>query len=131
MKTNTARLLAVFSAGLWISLSEFVRNEFLFKHLWIQHYQNLGMGFPSDPINGAVWGLWSFVFAYLIFKLGTAFSRRETIAISWIAGFVLMWLVTGNLNVLPLSLLWFAIPLSVLEVFIADLIIRNFRARFE
>jgi len=37
----------------------------------------------------------------------------------------MMWLVTYNLQVLPLGLLVFAIPLSVIEVGVAALIIRK------
>jgi hypothetical protein len=38
--------------------------------------------------------------------------------------FVLMWLVIGNMDVLPLGLLWVALPLSILEVTVAAIIIR-------
>jgi hypothetical protein len=34
-----------------------------------------------------------------------------------------MWLVVGNMGVLPFGILYFAIPLSLLEVFLATLII--------
>jgi hypothetical protein len=34
-----------------------------------------------------------------------------------------MWLVIGNLNILPFKILPFAIPLSLLEAFVASLII--------
>jgi hypothetical protein len=37
-------------------------------------------------------------------------------------GFVLMWIVTGNLNVLPFGLLPVAVPWSVVEVILAALI---------
>jgi hypothetical protein len=39
--------------------------------------------------------------------------------------FVLMWIVTGNLGVLPFKLLLYAIPLSILETFLAALIIKK------
>ena len=40
--------------------------------------------------------------------------------------FVLMWLVIGNLEVLPFKILLFAIPLSILECYIAAWIIFNY-----
>jgi hypothetical protein len=40
-------------------------------------------------------------------------------------GFVLMWLVTGNMAVLPFGILVYAIPLSIIEVAVAALIIRH------
>lgn len=110
-------------ATVWISISEFVRNEFLLKHYWTDHYSNLELVFPSEPVNGAVWGIWSLVFAIVIFIISLKFSFWQTVGITWIAGFVLMWLVAGNMAVLPFGILYFAIPLSLLEVVIATLII--------
>ena len=112
-------ILPVLLSTIWISLSEFIRNEFLFKDIWIDHYASLGLEFPSEPINGAVWGLWSLLFAIFIFILRKRFRFWETIGIAWLGGFVLMWIVTGNMAVLPFRILYFAIPLSLLEVFVA------------
>ncbi|WP_134202833.1 hypothetical protein [uncultured Algoriphagus sp.] len=115
--------LPILLAGIWISISEFIRNEFLLKSYWTEHYQSLGLEFPSEPINGAVWGIWSFVFAASIFVISRRFSLWETTFLSWVVGFVLMWLVVGNMAVLPVEILYAAIPLSILECFVASLII--------
>jgi len=123
MKIVKTAIIPVLLATLWISLSEFVRNELLFKSYWIKHYQSLGLVFPSDPINGAIWGLWSLLFAIFIFNLSKKFTLTQTSILSWFAGFVLMWVVIGNLGVLPYGLLLIAVPLSLLEAFIASLII--------
>lgn len=114
---------AVAAAGVWITLSEFVRNELLFKSFWVEHYTSLGMTFPSEPLNGVVWMLWSFVFAGIIYALSRSFSLPRTFGLAWVSGFVLMWLVIGNMNVLPFGLLWYAVPLSVLEAFLATWIV--------
>lgn len=118
-------VLPIFLSGIWISVSEFLRNELLFKSYWTNHYSEMGIVFPSEPINGAVWGIWSLCFAALIFIIQKRFSFLQSFAISWFAGFVLMWLVTGNMGVLPFKILYFAIPLSLLEVYIALAIIRK------
>lgn len=118
-------ILPIFLATIWISISEFVRNEFLLKSYWEDHYSNLGIVFPSEPINGAVWGLWSLFFAIAIFVLASKFSLFQTTIISWFVGFVLMWLVIGNMNVLPYGILPFAVPLSFLEAFVASFIIKK------
>ncbi len=116
-------ILSVLLATIWISISEFFRNEILLKSYWTTHYQNLGLVFPAEPVNGAVWGLWSLFLAIFIFLLSRRFSFRETIFLAWFSGFVLMWIVIGNLNVLPSGLLLYAVPLSLLEVFLAAFII--------
>lgn len=118
-------VLPILLATIWISISEFVRNELLLKSFWVEHYQKLGLVFPSEPINGAVWGLWSLLFAISIFIVSKKFSLIETTLLSWFVGFVLMWVVIGNLNVLPYGILLYAIPLSLLEAFVAALIIKK------
>lgn len=118
-------ILPVLLATVWISLSEFVRNEIIVKSYWTKHYESLGLVFPSEPINGAVWGLWSFLFAIAIFIISKKFNLLQTTFLSWFVGFVLMWLVIGNMGVLPDGLLSLAIPLSLLEALLASLIIKK------
>ena len=118
-------ILPIFLVTIWISLSEFVRNELLFKSYWIDHYQKLGLVFPSEPINGAMWGLWSLLFAIAIYIISKKFSLIQTPLLAWLVGFVLMWVVIGNLGVLPYGLLLFAIPLSLLESFVAAYIMKR------
>ena len=116
-------ILSILIATLWISISEFVRNEFIFKSYWITHYARLGLIFPSDPMNGAVWGLWSLCFALAIFIIAKKFTLLQTTLLSWFVGFILMWISLWNLSVLPKGILLFAIPLSLLEAFLASLIV--------
>ena len=126
LKMFKKTIFPVLLTTIWISISEFVRNEFLAKSYWIKHYQKVGLVFPSEPINGAVWGLWSLLFAISIFIISKKFSLIETTLFSWLVGFVLMWIVIGNLNVLPYGILIYAIPLSLLEAFVATFIIKKF-----
>jgi hypothetical protein len=118
-------ILPVLLATIWISISEFVRNEFLVKSYWTEHYKKLGLVFPSEPINGAVWGIWSLLFAIAIFIISKKYSLMQTTLLSWFVGFVFMWVVIGNLGVLPDGLLYIAIPLSILEAFLAAFIIKK------
>jgi hypothetical protein len=117
-------ILPVLLATIWISLSEFIRNEFFVKSYWTTHYQSLGVVFPSEPVNGAIWGLWSLLFAIFIFFISKKFTLVQTTFLSWFAGFVLMWVVIGNLGVLPDGILLVAVPLSLLEAFLAAFIIK-------
>jgi hypothetical protein len=118
-------ILPIFLATIWINISEFVRNVFIFKSYWIGHYEKLGLVFPSQPINNAVWGLWCLCFAIAIFIIAKKFSLLQTTFLSWFVGFVLMWMVMWNLSVLPAGLLLFAVPLSLLEAFVASFIIKK------
>lgn len=118
-------IFPVLLSTFWIVLSEFLRNEVLFKGYWMRHYQNLGLIFPSAPINGAVWVLWSLFFAISVYIISREFNLIQTTFLSWFMAFVLLWINLGNLGVLPYELLIFAIPLSLLESFIASLIIHQ------
>ena len=112
-------LLTILVTGIWVNVSEFFRNELLFKSYWTNHYQSLGLTFHSQPINGALWGMWGFVFAGMIYLLSRRFSLLNTVIIGWVMGFVLMWITLWNLSVLPIGLLVYAVPLSLLEVLVA------------
>jgi hypothetical protein len=121
-------VLPLLVATLWISASEFFRNEFLVKSYWINHYEGLGLTFPAEPVNGAVWGLWSLLFATAIFILSKKFSLLQTTLLSWFMAFVMMWVVAGNMGFLPYGLLTLAIPLSLVESFVAAWVIRKLSA---
>lgn len=110
--------LAIILAGIWINASEFLRNQLLFNRYWVEHYQALGLTFPSAPLNGIVWVIWGFVFAGTLYVISRRFSLLETTLLGWVMAFFMMWLVTWNLSVLPLPLLIYAVPLSLLEAFV-------------
>jgi hypothetical protein len=118
-------ILPILLATVWISISEFVRNEFIVKSYWTGHYEKLGLIFPSEPVNGAVWGLWSLLFAIAVFIISKKFSLLQTTLLSWFVGFVLMWVVIWNMSVLPDGILFFAVPLSLLEAFVASFIVKK------
>ena len=125
MITLKKTVFPILLATIWISISEFIRNEFIVKSYWTGHYEKLGLVFPSEPINGAVWGIWSLCFAISIFIIAKKFSLLQTAILSWFVGFVLMWIVIWNMSVLPTRLLLFAVPLSLLEAFLASFIIKK------
>ena len=122
MNLQFRNVIAVIFAGIWVNASEFFRNEVLLKKYWIDHYQSLGMTFPSEPLNGMIWVAWGFLFAITIYIISRKFDLIQTTLISWFMAFVLMWIVTWNLNVLPGAILIYAVPLSLLEAFIGSYI---------
>lgn len=122
MKTLKKIILPILLAGIWINLSEFFRNEVLVKKLWISHYNEMGLEFPAQPVNGIVWMLWGFLIAIAIFILSKKFTLWQTTLLSWFMAFGILWVVMWNLLVLPKGLLLYAIPLSFVEVLVATLI---------
>lgn len=116
-------IAAIAAAWAWVGFSEFLRNQLLFANLWVDHYRSLGLEFPNAPLNAALWMLWALVFVGVVWVISRRFSLWQTASLSWVIGFVLMWLVIGNLGVLPAALLWFAVPLSMLEAAGAALLV--------
>lgn len=112
---NKYFLRATVLAGLWINLSEFARNEWLLGEFWRAHYRGLGLSFVTRPENGVVWLVWGFALAGLVAWLTQRVSAWVSAVLIWLLVFALMWLVLWNLQVLPLGLLPYAIPLSMLE----------------
>ena len=119
MNPKVRNAVAIISTGVWVNASEFFRNEFLLKKYWIAHFKLLGMTFPTRPVNGIMWMIWGFLYAIAIFSISRKFSLMQTTLLGWLVGFLLMWIVIWNLNVLPRDILVYAAPLSLLEVLVA------------
>lgn len=117
--------VSIILATIWIGFSEFLRNEFLFKNIWNNHYTKLGLEFTTLPTNGVVWLVWSFFLAVILHEILKKFSIVKTVFLTWIMAFLMMWLTMYNLQVLPLQIVLFAVPLSLLEISIAILIIKK------
>jgi len=97
----------------------------LIKHMWVEGFSKIGLSFPSSSINGAVWGLWAFIFVAILTLLTTKFDALKSALISWIIGFVLLWIAMWNMGILPSGLLYWAVPWSFIEVYVAAVICRR------
>lgn len=118
-------ILKIIMATIWITFFEFLRNEILLKSIWVEHFESKGLVFETLPVNGILWTIWSLGVAVLIFKLNEKFDFKSAVLIAWLGAFPLMWITIFNLQVLPLQILIFALPLSLIEVVVATLIIRK------
>ena len=120
--------LPILITGIWINISETVRWILLVESFWLEKYQDLDIPFPDETINMIVWMIWGFCHATVIFILSRRYNLFQTTVLSWFVAFVMMWLIVWNVGVLPTGMLWFNIPLSLLEAFIgAYICIRFFK----
>jgi hypothetical protein len=125
-KTGAGRVvLAAGLAGIWVGLCEFVRNQLVLVSQWQNHYKTMGLAFPSQPVNGMMWMVWSFLMAGTVFAISRRFGLWQTTFLAWVMGYVMMWAVIWNLSVLPLGILPVAVPFSFVEAFGAALICRK------
>lgn len=74
-------------------------------------------------------GVWCFIFAGIILYLSKEMGLVEMTVLQRVCAFLLMWIVIGNLNAFPMPILWYAIPLSVVEVGIAGFICKRIGKR--
>ena len=118
-------ILPILSTGIWINISETVRWELLIKSYWVDHYQNLNLVFPNEPLNGVIWMIWGFLFAITVFIISKKFNLLQTTFLSWFFVFVMMWIVIWNVDMLPKGILWVNAPMSLVEAFIAALICKK------
>jgi hypothetical protein len=125
-KTGTGKtIIAVVVAGVWVGLCEFVRNQFVLSSVWQNHFQGIGLEFPAKPANGMMWMVWSFLMAGTTFAISRRFNLPQTTLITWVMGYVMMWVVIWNLLVLPVGILPVAIPFSFVEALGAAFICRK------
>lgn len=126
MKNVKRILVPIFIVGLWINISETIRWIFLIEPYWIEKYKQLNIVFPDETINMIVWMIWGFFFATTIFIMSRKFSLLQTTIFSWFVAFAMMWVVVWNVGVLPTGMLWFNVPLSLLEAFVGAYICTRF-----
>ena len=114
--------IAVVASGMWMNLSEFIRNEFVIKHVWIKGLEEIGLSFPSAPVNGLVWVIWTFIFCAVLTTLNMRFNALRSTIICWVTGFGLLWIAMWNIGILPKGILYWAVPWSFVEVYVAAFI---------
>lgn len=105
----------ILASTVWVSICEFSRNQLWLQSYWVEHYAKMGQTFPSQPINGAMWGVWALLFSIVVFIITRRFTWLQSAAIGWLLAFPMMWVVIGNLGVLPFGTLPIAIPFSIVE----------------
>lgn len=118
-------VLPILAAGIWINISETVRWELLIKSYWVEYYKSLNLVFPLELQNNLTWMCWGFLFAFVVFVLSKKFNLLQTTFISWLVVFIMLWVVLWNIDILPVELLWYNIPLSLLETFVAAVICKK------
>jgi len=118
-------ILPILLTGIWLNVSGTIRWIFLIEPYWIEKYKELNLIYQSDLINNIVWMIWGFFFAFIIYVLSKKFKLMQTTLLSWLAIYVMMWMVVWNVGVLPVKMLWINIPLSFIDAYVGALICRK------
>lgn len=115
--------------AIWINFSGTVRWMLFAKPRFDALYKGRGMEYPNTLVINILWMLWGVLAAVLVVFLSKKFTILHTMVLSWLAVFAMTWIVLWNSAVLPLDLLWIAVPWSLFEVFIATLISNKLQSR--
>lgn len=115
----------VLLVAIWINVSGTVRWMLFAKPRFTALYRGMGLEYPDTLAINILWVLWGVLAAVLVVFLSKKFAIWHTMALSWLAVFAMTWIVLWNSAVLPLDLLWIAVPWSLCEFFVAALIAKK------
>jgi hypothetical protein len=111
--------------AVWINLSESVRWILYSKPQIDARFQSIGLTLPNNAISGILWMIWGGIIAFMIFIVSQKFTLVQTALFIWVGVFVMHWILLWNYAMLPLGILPVAVPLSLIEIFIAALIAKK------
>lgn len=117
--------IAILAAAVWLSLLEFLRDQYLVQSYRIEQNQLHGSMYREEPLMGSAAGIWSLFLAIYIFLVTRKLGNWYATIAAFSGCLLLMWVINGDLRVMPVRLILFAIPLILLESFIAVWIIRR------
>jgi hypothetical protein len=86
------------------------------------HFKAANLVLPNEPINNILWLIWGVIIAVMIFVISKKYKVLQTTFIVWIIVYVTHWIALWNFSVLPLDILWLAVPLTFINVFVGALI---------
>lgn len=119
----------VLLVAIWFNFSGTLRWMLFAKPRFVALYEGMGLEYPNTLAINLLWVLWGLLAAVLVVFLSQKFGIVHAAILSWLAAFAMTWIVLWNSAVLPLALLWVAVPWSLAEVFIAALIANKLQGR--
>ena len=115
--------------AIWINFSVTVRWMLFAKPRFDAFYKGIGLEYPNTLVINLLWVLWGVLAAVVIVFLSRKFTMLHAFVLSWLAVFAMHWIALWNFAVLPLDLLWIAVPWSLFEFFVAVLIANKLHSR--
>jgi len=113
--------------SIWINIFETLRWMLFAKPEIDMHFKAANLVLPNEPINNLLWLIWGIIIAVMIFIVSKKFKVLQTTFIVWITVYVMHWIALWNMAVLPLNILWLAVPLTFINVLVGALISKYFQ----
>lgn len=133
-------LIIVLITSIWVNASEVFRY-FIFVMPRVKEYWN-GLETVAD-MNWtifSIWGIWDTILTAMTVFLFWLYAQRFgnnnrsiliSATITWIFFFVLYWVGAANMGYTDWSILWITLPLSLIELVIANFIASKLYKRIE
>lgn len=115
--------------SLWVNIYETLRWILFAKPDIDMHFKAANLVLPNEPINNFLWLIWGIIIAAIIFIISKKFKVLQTTFIVWIIVYVTHWIALWNMAVLPLNVLWLAVPLTFINVLVGALICSRFLSK--
>ena len=112
--------------SLWINIFESLRWMLFAKPDIDMHFKTANLVLPNQPINNILWLVWGIIIAVMIFIISKKYKVVQTTFIVWITVYVMHWIALWNFAVLPINILWLAIPLTFINVLVGAFICTKF-----
>lgn len=108
--------------SIWINIFETIRWMLFARPYIDMHFKAANLILPNEPVNNILWLIWGIIIAVMIFIISKKFNVLETTFIVWITVYILHWIALWNMTVLPINILWLAVPLTFINVLVGALI---------
>ena len=127
MKNYLKTIWQIFLVSIWINIFETLRWMLFAKPEIDMHFKAANLVLPNEPINNLLWLIWGIIIAVMIFIVSKKFKVLQTTFIVWITVYVMHWIALWNMAVLPINILWLAVPLTFINVLVGALISKYFQ----
>ncbi len=133
-------VIIVLITSIWINASEVFRYFILVMPKVKAYWGNLESVADMNWTIFGIWGIWDTLLTAMIVFLFWLYTQRfgnniRSILISavlaWVFFFVLYWVGVANMGYSDWSILWITLPLSLIELIIANFIASKLYKRFE
>lgn len=131
MKNYKKAIWQILLVSLWINIFETLRWLLFAKPDIDMHFKGANLVLPNEPLNNILWLIWGIIISVMIFIISKKYSVLKTSFIVWITVYVLHWIALWNMAVLPINILWLAVPLTFINVLIGVLISKYFHNKEE
>ncbi len=131
MKNYKKSIWQILIVSLWINIFETLRWLLFAKPDIDMHFRTANLVLPNEPLNNILWLIWGIIIAVMIFIISKKYKALQTTFIVWITVYVMHWIALWNMAVLPINILWLAVPLTFINVLIGVLICKYFHNKEE